>query len=183
MFRSALLNYHQTSFLLRLPLKWGPTLFLSHRGTPAFSPTFRSVCALWKAQQGFYGFCCSNLQSHHKAQCWETSRWQTDGQIDRPIRQYERSLCDDYSELRDQSWLPVLLSVLTFSSSQYLNKIPAIVIPQLAQSAVQLRAAEKCVFFSFCVFLSNISATCRYFNFVRIIILMNLLIVFVKRST
>lgn len=61
MFRSALLNYHQTSFLLRLPLKWGRTLFLSHRGTPAFSPTFRSVCALWKAQQGFYGFCCSNL--------------------------------------------------------------------------------------------------------------------------
>lgn len=61
MFRSALLNYHQTSFLLCLPLKWGPTLFLSHRGTPAFSPTFRSVCALWKAQQGFYGFCCSNL--------------------------------------------------------------------------------------------------------------------------
>lgn len=57
------------------------------------------------------------------------------------------------------------------------------VIPQLAQSAVQLRAAEVCVFLLSVFFLSNISATCRYFNYVRIIILMNLLIVFVKRST
>lgn len=37
---------------------------------------------------------------------------------------YERSVFNDYSELRDRSWLPVLLSVLTFSSSQYLNKTP-----------------------------------------------------------